>query len=104
MLKYSNVLFIWILVYLSCAPKAILIEQPKLVSLYFEKKIKKLDRDNPKTLDEKRLLMKTKIEYGFGVIMEQADRLIDDDYMSAIKEYKRANRFFFDNLSPKYPK
>ncbi|MFL2983764.1 MAG: TRAP transporter TatT component family protein [Candidatus Neomarinimicrobiota bacterium] len=82
------------MVYLSCAPKAILIEQPKLVSLYFEKKIKKLDRDNPKTLDEKRLLMKTKIEYGFGVIMEQADRLIDDDYMSAIKEYKRANILF----------
>ena len=38
--------------------------------------------------------MKTQVEYAFGVIVEQADRLIDDDYMGALEEYKKSYNLF----------
>ena len=34
--------------------------------------------------------MKTQVEYAFGVIVEQADRLIDDDYEDALEKYKKS--------------
>ena len=91
-MRYANLSLT--LIFLSCTPKAILIEQPKLVSLYFENKIKKIEKDKPKTLKDKRLLMKTKVEYAFGVIVEQADRLIDNDYAGALEEYKKSYNLF----------
>ena len=46
------------------------------------------------SLDQQRALMRTKVEYGFGIIMEHADRLIDVDYSSALDKYKKANIIF----------
>ena len=57
----------------ACVPKAFLLEQPKLVSVYFERKIDKLEKTKSPDLDSQRLLMRTKVEYGFGIIMEQAN-------------------------------
>ena len=48
------------------------------------------------SLDQQRALMRTKVEYGFGIIMEHADRLIDVDYSSALDKYKKANIIFKD--------
>ncbi len=83
-----------ILLFSSCVPKAFLIDQPKLVSIYFEHKIKKLEKEKSNTLSKNREAIKTKIEYGFGIIMEEADRLIDDDYRSAIDKYEKAHKIF----------
>ena len=62
------------------------------------------------SIDDQRDLIRTKVEYGFGVIMEQADRLIDMDYYSAIDKYKEANIVFKEArdlgilvLNRKYP-
>ena len=78
----------------ACVPKAFLLEQPKLVSVYFERKIEKLEKAKSPDLDSQRLLMRTKVEYGFGIIMEQANRLIDEDYSLAIAKYEQANKIF----------
>jgi len=56
------------------------------------------------------LLMRTKVEYGFGIIMEQANRLIDEDYSLAMAKYEQANKIFSEArdsgisiISKKYP-
>ena len=74
--------------------KGILLEQPKLVSVYFERKNRKLEKAKSPDLDSQRLLMRTKVEYGFGIIMEQANRLIDEDYSLAMAKYEQANKIF----------
>ena len=94
----------------ACVPKAFLLEQPKLVSVYFERKIDKLEKTKSPDLDSQRLLMRTKVEYGFGIIMEQASRLIDEDYSKAMAKYEQANKIFSEArdsgisiMSQKYP-
>ena len=94
----------------ACVPKAFLLEQPKLVSVYFDRKIEKLEKTESPDLNSQRLLMRTKVEYGFGIIMEQASRLIDEDYLQAMAKYKQANKIFAEArdsgisiISKKYP-
>ena len=94
----------------ACVPKAFLLEQPKLVSVYFERKIDKLEKTKSPDLDSQGLLMRTKVEYGFGIIMEQASRLIDEDYSKAMAKYEQANKIFSEArdsgisiMSKKYP-
>ena len=62
--------------------------------MYFERKIKNLESIPNPIKDDKRELIKTKVEYGFGVIMEQSDRLIDRDYTAGLAGYKKANLIF----------
>ena len=94
----------------ACVPKAFLLEQPKLVSVYFERKIEKLEKAKSPDLDSQRLLMRTKVEYGFGIIMEQASRLIEEDYEQAMAKYEQANKIFSEArdsgiliISKRYP-
>ena len=91
---YRPITLLVFLVFFSCVPKAFLLEQPKLVSVYFERKIKKLENNRSRSIEHERLLIKTRVEYGFGIIMEQADRLIDDNYLEGLNEYKKANIIF----------
>ena len=91
---HRPITFLVFLVFFSCVPKAFLLEQPKLVSVYFERKIKKLENKRSRSIEHERLLIKTRVEYGFGIIMEQADRLIDDNYLEGLNEYKKANIIF----------
>ena len=93
---YKNIILYSLIFIISCSPKAFIIDQPELVSIYFEKKIKKLEKSDMTSLDQQRDLMRTKVEYGFGIIMEHADRLIDVDYSSALDKYKKANIIFKD--------
>ena len=94
----------------ACVPKAFLLERPKLVSVYFERKIEKLEKTKSPDLISQRLLMRTKVEYGFGIIMEQANRLIDEDYSQAMAKYEQANKIFSEArdsglsiITKKYP-
>ena len=94
----------------ACVPKAFFLEQPKIVSVYFERKIDKLEKIKSPDLDSQRFLMRTKVEYGFGIIMEQASRLIDEDYSKAMAKYEQANKIFSEArdsgisiMSKKYP-
>ena len=93
---HKNLILSSFIFIISCSPKAFIIDQPELVSIYFEKKIKKLEKSDMTSLDQQRALMRTKVEYGFGIIMEHADRLIDVDYSSALDKYKKANIIFKD--------
>ena len=93
---YKNLILSSFIFIISCSPKAFIIDQPELVSIYFEKKIKKLEKSDMTSLNQQRALMRTKVEYGFGIIMEHADRLIDVDYSSALDKYKKANIIFKD--------
>ena len=42
-------------------------------------------------------IIKAKVEYAFGVIMEESDRLIDEDYFLALHGYKKANKLFTES-------
>ena len=110
MRKIKPFVLLFHLLLVSCAPKAFFLNQPKLVSAYFEREITKLEKKNSSDIVDRRRLIRTKIEYGFGVIMEQAHRMIDEDYAEAISKYKKANRIFneakdlgFSIISEKYP-
>ena len=94
----------------SCAPKAFFVSQPKLVSIYFEREISKLEKKNNPNTTDRRLLIKKRVEYGFGVIMEDANRMIDEDYAQSMMKYERANKIFIEAkesglsiMSQRYP-
>ena len=80
----------------SCVPRTLIVDHPKIVSLYFEKKIKSLERKKSLSTDQKRLLLKTKVEYGFGVLLEESDRILDDDYNLGVKKSQEAYIVFSD--------
>ena len=80
----------------SCVPRTLIVDHPKIVSLYFEKKIKSLERKKSLSTDQKRLLLKTKVEYGFGVLLEESDRILDDDYNLGVKKSQEAHIVFSD--------
>ena len=109
-MRYHYFIIFFFIFTISCVPKAFLLDQPQLLSVYFDRKIKNLEKNDMPTIDDQRDLIRTKVEYGFGVIMEQADRLIDMDYYSAIDKYKEANIVFKEArdlgilvLNRKYP-
>ena len=80
----------------SCVPRTLIVDHPKIVSLYFEKKIKSLERKKSLSTDQKRLLLKTKVEYGFGVLLEESDRTLDHDYNLGVKKSQEAHIVFSD--------
>ena len=98
MIKIRQLTPLLFLLVSACVPKAFLLEQPKLVSVYFERKIDKLEKTKSPDLDRQSLLMRTKVEYGFGIIMEQASRLIDVDYSKAMAKYEQANKIFLEAI------
>ena len=109
-LRFLSSFYILIL-FSSCAPKSILLDYPKIVSIYFEKKISSLEKNNSADIEDRRQLLKTRVEYSYGVIMEENDRLIDHDYSKALQGYKKANLLFNESkilgkeiLNEKYPK
>ena len=80
----------------SCVPRTLIVDHPKIVSLYFEKKIKSLERKKILSIDQKRLLLKTKVEYGFGVLLEESDRILDHDYNLGVQKSQEAHIVFSD--------
>ena len=80
----------------SCVPRTLIVDHPKIVSLYFEKKIKSLERKKSLSTEQKRLLLKTKVEYGFGVLLEESDRTLDHDYNLGVKKSQEAHIVFSD--------
>ena len=80
----------------SCVPRTLIVDHPKIVSLYFENKIKSLERKKSLSTEQKRLLLKTKVEYGFGVLLEESDRILDDDYNLGVKKSQEAYIVFSD--------
>ena len=80
----------------SCSPKTIILNQPKLTSFYFDKKIKKLDNKNDLNIKQKRALVKTKVEYAYGILIEEGDRQLGQDYNRSIEYYKKANAILKD--------
>ncbi len=80
--------------YISCSPKNLIINQPKILSLYFENKITKLENSGNLVLEDEQQIVKSKVLYGFGVLIEEGDRLLDLNYMEGMKKYKKANEIF----------
>ena len=83
-------LLVIILFSLSCVPRVLITEHPKLVSYYFTKKIESLEKKKDLTFDQQRALLKTKVEYGFGILMEESDRVIDDNYNLGVQISRNA--------------
>ena len=79
-----------------CVPRTLIVDHPNLVSLYFEKKISSLENQKELTQTQKRKLLKTKVEYGYGILLEESDRLIDEDYYLGIEKAQEAYQEFKD--------
>ena len=80
----------------SCVPRALIVDHPNLISFYFEKKISSLENQKELTQAQKRKLLKTKVEYGYGILLEKSDRLIDEDYYLGIEKAQEAYQEFKD--------
>ena len=94
----------------SCVPRFVIVGHPNLVSSYFQKKISKLEKKDDLTKNQKRTLLKLRLEYAFGVILEESDRLVDEDYSAGISKSNEALSIFRESkligtsiLSEKYP-
>ena len=82
-----------IITILSCSPYKIILNNSVLPSVYFEQKIKRLEKEET-SFQKNRDLIKTKVEYSYGVILEHNDRIIEDDYLSTIKNNEKAYKIF----------
>ena len=88
-----NRLTLFFLIFTSCSPYKIILNNSVLPSIYFEQKIKRLEKKET-SFKKNRDLIKTKIEYSYGVILEHNDRIIEDDYLSTIENNKKAHSIF----------
>jgi hypothetical protein len=88
-----NLLTLFILIFTSCSPYKIILSNSVLPSIYFEQKIKRLEKEQT-SFQKNRDLIKTKIEYSYGVILEHNDRIIEDEYLSTIENNKKAYNIF----------
>ena len=105
------ILTVFIVLNISCATKNFLLNQTEVVSYYFDRKLKKLDNQENLSINQKRNIIQTKIEYAYGILMEKGDMLLDDDYQKSLKYYQKSNMIFkeakhssINLLSTRYPK
>ena len=105
------ILTVFIVLNISCATKNFILNQTEVVSYYFDRKLKKLDNQENLSINQKRNIIQTKIEYAYGILMEKGDMLLDDDYQKSLKYYQKSNMIFkeakhssINLLSTRYPK
>ena len=111
---YFNGKLHYLLIFLiisSCIPRRIIVNHSDLVNtFYFQKKIKSLNKKGALTISERRQLLKLYVEYGYGFILEDVDRLLYNDYEEGVKRASEAYSLFTDAkelgnliLSEQYP-
>ena len=83
-------------VFMSCSPTSLILNQTKIISYYFDTKISKMDNDTKKDSISPEELAQTKIIYAYGILMEKADRLIDENYEESLLYYEKANKLFLE--------
>ena len=78
---------------------------PIIPSFYFENKINRLE-SRDESLSNNKKIIKNKIEYAFGIILENNTRVIEKDYQTGVLNFKKAYSIFeevielcFNNLS-----
>ena len=105
------ILTVCVLINISCATKNFILNQTEVVSYYFDRKLKKLDNQENLSINQKRNIIQTKVEYAYGILMEKGDMLLDDDYQKSLKYYQKSNMIFkeakyssINLLSTRYPK
>ena len=79
-------LFIFILSISACVPRALIRYYPKIIEKTLTKKIALIEADHMNGFlnDESILeLIEAKVQYGYGYLLEQADRIYDEDYSEA---------------------
>lgn len=100
-----------ILIFAGCLPRKVLVNHSNLIeTYYFDRKISSQKNNRKSTLAERRKLLKMQIEYGFGFILEDADRLFAEDYRKGKDRSQIAYSLFKDaislgtiNLTENYP-
>ena len=80
----------------SCSTKNFILSNSEIVSFYFDKKIKNLEKKKVHNIEEWRALIKIKVEYAYGILMEKGDRLFEDDYSKSSTYYDKANKLFLE--------
>ena len=94
-----------------CVPRRIIVDHPQLISTYyFKKKIKSFRQKDSLTHPERRKLLKLEVEFAYGFILEEADRLFAEDYHQGLERAGDAYSLLKDAieigtviLTEKYP-
>jgi len=94
-----------------CVPRRIIVDHPQLISTYyFEKQIASFREKDSLTHPERRKLLKLEVEFAYGFILEEADRLFAEDYQQGLERAGDAYSLLKDaikigtlNLTKKYP-
>lgn len=98
-LKQRIQLFFLFLFINACVPSAVIRYYPKAIEKSLSRKIIELESIQSETqlVDNKKLdLIKYKVQYAYGYLLEQADRVSDDDYTLAT-EYQDSAKIVFLN-------
>ena len=109
-MKLNIILLVFMPFFFSCTPTSILLNRTRLISFYLDKKISNMNEKNSEDTIHQRDVIKTKVEYAYGILMEKGDRLIDNDYSKGMIYYEKANKLFLEAkqsslniLSERYP-
>ena len=94
-----------------CVPRRIIVDHPQLISTYyFEKQIASFREKDSLTHPERRKLLKLEVEFAYGFILEEADRLFAEDYHQGLERAGDAYSLLKDAieigtviLTEKYP-
>ena len=95
-MKLNIILLVLIPIFFSCSPTSIILNRTRIISFYFDKKISKMNEEDSKDIIHQRNVIKTKVEYAYGILMEKGDRLFEDDYSKSSTYYDKANKLFLE--------
>jgi len=87
--------------FVACTPRALIRYYPNIIEKSLTNKIKTLESSfNNNDLSDEQLLelIQFKVQYGYGYLLEQADRVQDDNYFMAINLQDRAQMVFIEAI------
>ncbi len=85
----------------ACVPPALIRYYPKVIEKTLTKKIADLEDASLNGFNDEKLileLVEAKVQYGYGYLLDQADRIYDDDYSKAQLYQNNAQKVFLDAI------
>ena len=79
----------------SCSPFSIVLNNTFLPTIYFQKEINRLEKKEPSFINNRKII-KSKIEFAYGIILEKSDRIIEDNYKDSQNQNRKAQSLFLE--------
>ncbi len=79
----------------SCSPFSIVLNNTNLPTIYFQREINRLEKKKTSFINNRKII-KSKVEFAYGIILEKSDRIIEDNYMDSQEQSRKAQRLFLE--------